>query len=54
MIKKLKKEITIFKDDKIHNALIKINNNGYNGVFVIDKKNNILGIITDSDIRKNF
>lgn len=53
MIKKLK-EITIFKDDKIHNALIKINNNGYNGVFVIDKKNNVLGIITDSDIRKNF
>ena len=37
MIKKLK-EIKIFKYDKIHNALIKINNNGYNGVFVIDKK----------------
>ena len=42
------KNITVFEDDKIRDVLVKINKNGFNGVFVIDK-NKLVGVITDSD-----
>ena len=53
MIEKLK-NITVLENEKIKNVLIKINKNGFNGVFVINKKNKLVGIITDSDVRKNL
>ena len=48
------KNITVFEDDKIRDVLVKINKNGFNGVFVNDKKNKLVGVITDSDVRKNL
>ena len=53
MIEKLK-NITVLENEKIKDVLIKINKNGFNGVFVINKKNKLVGIITDSDVRKNL
>ena len=48
------KKVTVFENDKIKDVLVKINKNGFNGVFVINKKNKLIGIITDSDVRKNI
>ena len=48
------KKVTVFENDRIKDVLVKINNNGFNGVFVVNKKNNLIGIITDSDVRKNI
>ena len=48
------KNITVFENDKIKDVLVKINKNGFNGVFVINKKNKLVGVITDSDVRKNL
>ena len=48
------KNVTVFEHDKIRDVLVKINKNGFNGVFVINKKNRLVGVITDSDVRKNL
>ena len=53
MNKKLK-DITVLEDEKVKDVLNKINKNGFNGVFVINKKKKIVGVITDSDVRKNL
>ena len=53
MIEKLK-QMTVYEDTKIKDVLLKIDQNGKNGVFVISKKNNLIGVITDSDIRKRL
>ncbi len=53
MIEKLKKMI-VYEDTKIKDVLLKIDQNGKNGVFVISKKNNLVGVITDSDIRRRL
>ena len=45
--------ITVAKNTKIKDVLIKINQNGKNGVFV-KSKNKIIGVITDSDIRRSI
>ena len=47
-------EVTVSKKTKIRNIIKKINTNGLNGVFVTKPNRDILGIITDSDIRKNI
>ena len=46
--------VTVFNNTKIKNVLLKINNNGLNGVFVVNKSRKLLGVITDSDIRKSI
>ena len=48
------KNIVVFENTKIKDVLNKINKNGFNGVFVINKKNKLVGVITDSDVRKNL
>ena len=48
------KDITVSENTKLKDVLIKINKNGNNGVFVITKKEKLIGVITDADIRKNF
>ena len=53
MNQKLEK-VTVLENDRIKDVLIKINKNGFNGVFVINKKRDLIGIITDSDVRKNI
>ena len=45
-------KITVSEKTKIVQIAKIIDNNGYNGVFVCDKNLKILGIITDSDLRK--
>ena len=45
--------MTVYEDTKIKDVLLKIDQNGKNGVFVISK-NNLIGVITDSDIRKRL
>lgn len=45
--------ITVTKNTKIKDVLLKINQNGKNGVFVKSKKK-IIGVITDSDIRRSI
>ena len=47
-------EAFVSKKTKIRNVIKKINANGLNGVFVAKPNREILGIITDSDIRKNI
>ena len=47
-------EALVSKKTKIRNVIKKINANGLNGVFVAKPNREILGIITDSDIRKNI
>lgn len=46
--------VIVFVNTKIKNVLLKINNNGLNGVFVVNKSRKLLGVITDSDIRKSI
>ena len=53
MNQKLEK-VTVLENDRIKDVLIKINKNGFNGVFVVNKKKDLIGIITDSDVRKNI
>ena len=53
MISKLK-DMTVTKNTGIKEILLKINKNGKNGVFVISKSKTLLGVITDSDIRKSL
>jgi nucleoside-diphosphate-sugar epimerase len=48
------KNVTVYENDKIRDVLVKINKNGFNGVFVINKNNKLVGVITDSDVRKNL
>tara|TARA_B100000886_G_scaffold295080_1_gene221784 strand:- start:41314 stop:42675 length:1362 start_codon:yes stop_codon:yes gene_type:complete len=48
------KNITVYENTKVKDVLNKINKNGFNGVFVINKKNKLVGVITDSDVRKNL
>lgn len=53
-MKKSLQDITVSENDTVKEILIKINRNGYNGVFMVSKNNKLLGVITDSDIRKNL
>ena len=53
MNQKLEK-VTVLENDRIKDVLIKINKNGFNGVFVVNKKKDLIGVITDSDVRKNI
>ncbi len=53
MISKLK-DMIVTKNTGIKEILLKINKNGKNGVFVISKSKSLLGVITDSDIRKSL
>ena len=46
------KNLIVNKETSLRNILLKINLNGKNGVFVV-KSNKLIGVITDSDIRKN-
>jgi len=48
------KNITVYENTKVKDVLNKINKNGFNGVFVVNKKNKLVGVITDSDVRKKF
>ena len=48
------KQVTVFPKTKIKNVLEKINKNGLNGVFVVNKRNILKGVITDSDIRRSL
>ena len=48
------KNITVYENTKVKDVLNKINKNGFNGVFVVNKKNKLVGVITDSDVRKNL
>ena len=48
------KQVTVFPSSKIKDVLEKINKNGLNGVFVVNKRNTLLGVITDSDIRRGL
>ena len=48
------KNIIVYENTKVKDVLNKINKNGFNGVFVINKKNKLVGVITDSDVRKNL
>ena len=48
------KDITVLENEKVKDVLNKINKNGFNGVFVINKKRKLVGVITDSDVRKNL
>ena len=51
MIEKLK-QMTVYEDTKIKDVLLKIDQNGKNGVFVISKKNNLIGVITELRYKK--
>ena len=53
MIKNLE-NITVKEKTKIKDVLLKIELNGINGVFVLSNKKNLIGVITDSDIRKSI
>ena len=53
-MKKNFKNLTVSKNTKIETVLHKINENGKNGVFVVEKNNKVIGVITDSDIRKSI
>ena len=44
--------LLIDQNDKIINAINKINENSKNGVFVIDENKKLVGILTDADLRK--
>ena len=44
----------VYINDKIKDALIKINNNGIGTVFVVDDKNKLKGILTDGDLRREI
>ena len=46
--------VTVKEKTKIKDVLLKIELNGINGVFVLSNKKNLIGVITDSDIRKVF
>ncbi len=48
------KQATVSPTSKIKDVLEKINKNGLNGVFVVNKRNTLLGVITDSDIRRGL
>ncbi len=48
------KNIIVYENTKVKDVLNKINKNGFNGVFVVNKKNKLVGVITDSDVRKNL
>ena len=48
------RNVTVYESDKIKDVLVKIDKNGFNGVFVINKRNKLVGVITDSDVRKNL
>ena len=47
------KDITVLENEKVKDVLEKINKNGFNGVFVLDKKK-INWSNNRSDIRKNL
>ena len=47
------KNLIVNKETSLRNILLKINLNGKNGVFVV-KSNKLIGVITDSDIRKKL
>ena len=46
--------LSVSKNSTIETVLRKINDNGKNGVFVVGKNKKIIGVITDSDIRKSI
>ena len=48
------RNVTVYESDRIKDVLLKINKNGFNGVFVINKRDKLVGVITDSDVRKNL
>ena len=48
------KQVTVSPTSKIKDVLEKINKNVLNGVFVTNKRNTLLGVITDSDIRRGL
>ncbi len=48
------KKICVFEKTPIQKVLLKIEKNGKNGVFVTNKKDKLIGIIMDSDIRKSI
>ena len=48
------RNVTVYESDRIKDVLVKIDKNGFNGVFVINKRNKLVGVITDSDVRKNL
>ena len=52
MINNKLKNITIDEKSTIEKALKKIKLNGQGTCFVTDKRNKIIGIVTDGDIRK--
>ena len=54
MINKDLKNLCVNKNDLMKNVLLKIQKGGKNGVFVVEKDHKLLGIITDSDIRKKI
>ena len=47
-----KKKILVSKNLSLIKAISLINKNSINGVFVINKKKQVIGILMDSDIRK--
>ena len=51
--KKINKNLIIKKNDTIKSAINKINKNGNNGLFVINDSLKLIGVLTDSDIRKS-
>ena len=46
------KKIIVTKKTNILNIAKMIDQNGFNGVFVCEKNKRLVGIITDSDLRK--
>ena len=53
MLEKLKK-ITINENDTIKNSIKKLNLSGKRTLIVVDKKNKLLGTLSDGDIRKSI
>ena len=46
------KNITIDENDTIKNSIKKLNLSGKRTLIVVDKKNKLLGTLSDGDIRK--
>ena len=44
--------LTVRQDATIHNALVKIDSNGLQVVFVVDDSFHLVGVLSDGDIRR--
>ncbi len=53
-MKFVKKLHSVLETDSVRTALIKINKSGIRGVIVINKKNKLIGTLSDGDIRKKI